>query len=90
MPAKSGHLRDIRFRRDAPVETKWAISSGGSGTTLIAAELTGRRARLIELKPRYVDAAIMRWQRKTGGKARGNGKTFDEIAAAQLAGQGAQ
>jgi DNA modification methylase len=44
-------------------------SFGGSGTTLIAAEKTGRRARLIELDPRYVDVTIRRWQNVTGGTA---------------------
>jgi DNA modification methylase len=43
---------------------------GGSGTTLIAAERTGRRARVIELNPVFVDASIERWQRLTGGAAR--------------------
>src|SRR5262249_49041785 len=42
---------------------------GGAGTTLIAAERTGRRARVIELDPVYVDASIERWQRLTGGTA---------------------
>jgi hypothetical protein len=42
---------------------------GGAGTTLIAAERTGRRARLIELDPRYVDATIMRWENLTGKTA---------------------
>jgi DNA modification methylase len=41
----------------------------GAGTTLIAAERTGRRARLIEIDPRFVDAGIERWQRLTGGTA---------------------
>jgi len=44
-------------------------SFGGSGTTLIAAEKTGRRARLIELDPRYVDVTIRRWQNVTGRAA---------------------
>jgi DNA modification methylase len=35
---------------------------GGSGTTLIACEKTGRQARLIELEPRYCDVAVTRWQ----------------------------
>ena len=35
---------------------------GGSGTTLIAAEKTGRRARLIELDPRYVDVTLRRYK----------------------------
>ena len=39
---------------------------GGSGTTLIAAEKTGRRARLIEIEPRYVNVTVRRWQRLTG------------------------
>jgi DNA modification methylase len=41
----------------------------GAGTTLIAAERTGRRARLIELDPIFVDVSIERWQRLTGGTA---------------------
>jgi DNA modification methylase len=36
---------------------------GGSGTTLLAAQRTGRRARLIELEPGYVDVTIRRWMR---------------------------
>ena len=42
---------------------------GGVGTTLIAAERTGRRARLIEISPTFIDASIERWQRLTGGSA---------------------
>jgi DNA modification methylase len=42
---------------------------GGAGTTLIAAEKTGRRGRLIEIDPGYVDVAILRWQRLTGRTA---------------------
>ena len=42
---------------------------GGAGTTLIAAERTGRRARVIEIDPIFVDASIERWQRLTGGIA---------------------
>src|SRR5262249_15941116 len=42
---------------------------GGAGTTLIAAERTGRRARVIELDPLYVDISIERWQRLTGDTA---------------------
>ncbi|MDU4694106.1 MAG: DNA modification methylase [Dermabacter sp.] len=39
---------------------------GGSGSTLIACEQTNRRARLIELEPRYVDVICRRWQEHTG------------------------
>jgi len=54
---------------------------GGSGTTLIAAEHTGRRARLIELDPVYVDVTIRRWESDTGGKAilAQDGRSFSEI-----------
>ena len=63
---------------------------GGSGTTILAAERTGRRARVIELEPGYVDVAVERWQRMTGSTARHleTGLTFAEQAA-QMAASGA-
>jgi tRNA G10 N-methylase Trm11 len=53
----------------------------GSGTTIIAAEMTGRACHAIELNPAYVDVAIKRWQDFTGAKATldGDGRTFDEV-----------
>jgi DNA modification methylase len=42
---------------------------GGSGSTLIACEKAGRRARLIELDPKYVDVIVKRWEEYTGQKA---------------------
>ncbi len=42
---------------------------GGAGTTLVAAERTGRRARVIELDPLFVDVTVERWQRLTTGTA---------------------
>ena len=42
---------------------------GGSGTTMIACEQLGRRARLIELDPHYCDVIIARWEKFTGMKA---------------------
>ena len=42
----------------------------GSGTILIAAERTGRRARALEIDPHYVDVAIRRWQNYSGRLAR--------------------
>ncbi|MBL0320101.1 MAG: site-specific DNA-methyltransferase [Alphaproteobacteria bacterium] len=42
---------------------------GGSGSTLIAAEKTGRSARLIELDPKYCDVIVRRWQEFTGRDA---------------------
>lgn len=55
---------------------------GGSGTTLIAAEKSRRRARLIEIDPTYVDVAIRRWQRLNGGSAihGASGRAFSDIA----------
>lgn len=57
---------------------------GGAGTTMIAAEKTGRRARLLELNPVYVDVAIQRWQRLTGQTAchAETGRPFSAGAAA--------
>ncbi len=54
----------------------------GSGTTIIAAEMTGRACYAIELNPAYVDVAVRRWQDFTGQQAilEDDGRTFDEIA----------
>ena len=60
---------------------------GGSGTTLIAAERTGRRARLIELDPKYADVAVQRWQEQTGRTAKldPSGQSFSEMASKKMA-----
>ena len=42
---------------------------GGSGSTLIACEKTGRVCRMMELSPRYVDVIVRRWQEFTGHEA---------------------
>jgi DNA modification methylase len=54
---------------------------GGSGTTMIAAERTGRRARLIEIDPLYCDVTIARWQILSGKMARlaETNETYDEV-----------
>jgi DNA modification methylase len=51
----------------------------GSGSTC---EKIGRQARLIELDPKYVDAAVMRWQEFTGGEAvlDDDGRSYREIS----------
>ncbi|MFN4115497.1 MAG: site-specific DNA-methyltransferase [Inhella sp.] len=56
---------------------------GGSGTTLIAAEKSGRQARLIELDPKYVDVIVRRWQDWTGQRAtrESDGLAFDQAAS---------
>jgi DNA modification methylase len=55
---------------------------GGSGTTLIAAEKSGRLARLIELDPKYVDVIVRRWQDWTGQQAtrEADSVSFDDLA----------
>ena len=54
----------------------------GSGTTLAAAEITGRVCCGMELDPKYVDAVVARWEELSGGKAvlEGDGRTFEVIA----------
>lgn len=58
----------------------------GSGTTIIAAEMTGRTCHAIEIDPAYVDVAVTRWQQFTGHEARleENGRTFAEMRAGRL------
>lgn len=56
---------------------------GGSGTTLIAAEKSGRVARLIELDPKYVDVIVRRWEEFTGKQAtrEADGEVLDQAAS---------
>jgi hypothetical protein len=69
-------IRDVSRRRDIVLD-----GFCGSGTTVIAAEKTGRRAYGIELDPHYVDVAVQRWQAYTGEAAvhGETGLTFDEM-----------
>ena len=54
----------------------------GSGTTIIAGEMTGRHVYAIELNPAYVDVAVKRWQEFTGKDAtlEATGATFAQVA----------
>jgi DNA modification methylase len=63
-PMVADALLDASLRGDSVLDPFM-----GSGTTILAAEQTGRIAYGIELDPHYVDVAIQRWQRKTGQKA---------------------
>ena len=58
---------------------------GGSGSTLIAAEKTGRCSRLIEYDPLYCDTIIRRWQLFTGKQASlaESGEWFEDVASAR-------
>jgi len=57
---------------------------GGSGTTVIACEKSGRRARLIEMDPKYVDVIVKRWQEFAGKQAtlQQDGITFGAMSQA--------
>lgn len=63
---------------------------GGSGSTLIACERRGRRARLMELDPRYADVICQRYQEYAGELAvlEGDGRTFDLVAEGRRSGGG--
>jgi DNA modification methylase len=70
-------IKDCTQRNQIVIDT-----FGGSGTTLLAAERVGRKARTMDLDPHYVDVAIRRWQAFTGRDAihADSGLTFGEIA----------
>lgn len=74
----SDAIRDVTRHGDIVLD-----SFGGSGTTLLAAQKTGRRARLIEIDPLYVDTTIRRWQELTGHHAvcAATGESFDSLSA---------
>jgi DNA modification methylase len=59
----------------------------GSGTTIIAGEMTGRCIYAIELNPAYVDVAVKRWQDFTGQQAtlEGDGRTFADVSGERVA-----
>jgi len=65
---------------------------GGSGSTLIACEKIGRKARLMELDEKYVDVIIKRWQDFTGKEAthEETGKTYAEMAESKNIDVGAE
>nr|WP_281720889.1 DNA methyltransferase [Nitrosomonas nitrosa] len=58
----------------------------GSGTTILAAERVGRRAFAMEIEPRYVDVAILRWQKATGRDAilSATGETYDTLKTCRV------
>ena len=75
-------LRDCSRRGEVVLD-----AFGGSGSTLIAAEMTGRSARLIEYDPLYCDTIIRRWQHYTGKQATlvATGEKFEDLAEVRLA-----
>ncbi|KAA9008747.1 site-specific DNA-methyltransferase [Histidinibacterium aquaticum] len=71
-------IRDVSRRGEVVLDV-----FGGSGSTLLAAEKSGRTARLVELDPAYVDVTIRRWQALTGKSAVhvATGERFEDRAA---------
>ncbi|TZG26542.1 site-specific DNA-methyltransferase [Sphingomonas montanisoli] len=77
-------IRDVSNRGDIVLD-----GFMGSGTTLLAAERTGRIGYGMDIDPLYVDVGIRRWQEMTGGKAvlTETGETFDAVLARRTVGQ---
>ena len=76
-------IRDCSKRGDIVLD-----GFGGSGTTLIAAEICGRAARLIEFDPHYCDVIVRRFERLIGKPAvlQATGALFDDVLAERLKG----
>ena len=74
----SDAIKDVSRKKDIVLDP-----FGGSGSTLMAAERTGRCARLIEIDPVYCDVIIRRWQDMTGEDAinTGSDMTFNKLKA---------
>jgi DNA modification methylase len=74
-------IRDVSNRGEIVLDI-----FGGSGTTLIAAEKTGRCARLVEIDPMYCDVIIRRWEKLTGKNAilTSTGETFEMLQSNRL------
>jgi len=71
------------MRSSLPADGLCVEPFGGSGSTVIGAESTGRRCYTMELQEKYVDVIVTRWQNFTGKQAtnEATGKTFDETKA---------
>lgn len=73
-------IRDCSRRGDVVLDM-----FGGSGSTLIAADLAGRQARLVEYDPLYCDTIIRRWEKLSGKRAKHgeSGLGLEELAEQQ-------
>lgn len=80
MDARGRVLRDCSRRGEIILD-----AFGGSGSTLIAAEKTGRSARLVEYDPIYCDTIVRRWEQLTGKRATlaASGACFEDVAYAR-------
>lgn len=77
-------IRDCSRRGDVVLDM-----FGGSGSTLIAADLAGRQARLVEYDPLYCDTIIRRWEKLSGKRAKhlASGLGLEELAEVRSGGQ---
>ena len=77
-------IRDCSRRGDVVLDM-----FGGSGSTLIAADLAGRQARLVEYDPLYCDTIIRRWEKLSGKRAKqvASGLGMEDLAKARSGGQ---
>ena len=85
---KPVELVERAIRNSSRPATWCSIPFGGSGTTLIAAEKSGRVARLIELDPKYVDVIVRRWEDFRPAKQatrEADGARVDQAAGRRLA-----
>jgi DNA modification methylase len=84
IPLVADAIRDVTHRGQIVLD-----SFLGSGTTLLAAERTGRIAYGIDIDPGYVDVSIARWQAMTGKSARlaSSDQTFEEVRENRSAGK---
>ncbi|MEO9670761.1 MAG: site-specific DNA-methyltransferase, partial [Marinomonas sp.] len=75
-------MRDVTKRGDIVLDAFL-----GSGTTILAAERTGRTGYGIEIEPGFVDVSVRRWKKLTGREATlaTTGQTFAEVAASRAA-----
>lgn len=80
-------LSEFAIKNSAPKAAIVLDLFGGSGSTLVGCEKSGRKARLMEFEPKYVDVIVKRWQKFTGKAAvlEGDGRTFDEISGSRQA-----
>jgi len=78
----------------AEIITRWSVDHAiivdpfvGSGTTIIACEMTGRKCIAIEIDPGYCEVSIERWQKFTGQIATLDGIPFDQVTNARRKGR---
>lgn len=81
---KPVELMDYQIRNNTKTGDIVLDLFGGSGSTMIAAEISGRRSMCVELDPVYCDVIVQRWQNFTGKKAmHESGQSFEELSVSR-------